>query len=284
MRLMMIVKSNERSEAGVLPSEKELAAMGAYNEELIKAGLLLAMEGLQPSSMGTRVRISGGKTSVIDGPFAEAKELVAGYWVVKVNSKAEAIDWAKRVPFKEGAVELRPLYEAEDFVLEGSQAPDPSLQTPPPPARKPGTHRFALLLKVDAYTEAGGPPNEKLVTEMGALIQELVSKQALLDGEGLKPTSQGARVLYSGDERTVVDGPFTETKELVAGWSVVQFATKAEAVEYGRRMLQIHMDGVGSTSGELEVRQIFEIEDFPLDAAEKPEGWRALETAFRDRV
>ena len=98
MRFMVIVKATKESEAGVLPDEKLLAAMGKYNEELVKAGVMLAGEGLQPSSKGARVRFSGAKRTVIDGPFAETKELIAGFWLWKVKSKAEAIDWLKRCP------------------------------------------------------------------------------------------------------------------------------------------------------------------------------------------
>ena len=118
MRCMMIVKANEKSEAGVLPTEAQLAAMGKYNEELQKAGVLLDISGLRPSSAGARIRFTGGKRTVIDGPFAEAKELIAGYWVIQVNSKEEAIEWAKQIPAdicEVGEVELRPFYELEDF-------------------------------------------------------------------------------------------------------------------------------------------------------------------------
>jgi hypothetical protein len=115
MRFMMIVKANERSEAGVLPTEQELAAMAKYNEALVKAGVMLAGEGLQPSSKGVRVHYSGAKRTVIDGPFTEAKELIAGFWLIQVQSKEEAIEWAKRIPFDADHVELRPLFELEDF-------------------------------------------------------------------------------------------------------------------------------------------------------------------------
>jgi hypothetical protein len=115
MRFMVIVKANKDTEAGVLPSQEELAEMGKYNEELAKAGVMLAGEGLQASSKGARVRFSGKKRTVIDGPFAEAKELVAGFWLWQVRSKEEAIEWLKRAPFKEGEVEIRQVFEAEDF-------------------------------------------------------------------------------------------------------------------------------------------------------------------------
>ena len=118
MRFMIIVKATKDSEAGVLPTGELLAAMGKYNEELAKAGILLAGDGLQPSSKGARVRFSGTKRTVIDGPFAETKELIAGFWLWKVKSKEEAIEWVKRCPNPmpgDSEIEIRQLFEAEDF-------------------------------------------------------------------------------------------------------------------------------------------------------------------------
>src|SRR3954468_23927338 len=116
MRVLVLVKAKEESEAGVMPDEKLLTEMGKFNEELVKAGIMLAGEGLQPSSKGSRVKFDPRKApSVIDGPFAETKELVAGFWLWQVKSKDEAIEWLKRAPFKEGEVEIRQIFEAEDF-------------------------------------------------------------------------------------------------------------------------------------------------------------------------
>ena len=118
MRFMVMVKATKESEAGMMPDEKMFADMGKFNEELVKAGIMLAGEGLQPSSKGARVRFSGATRTVIDGPFAETKELVAGYWIWKVKSKEEAIEWVKRCPNPmegESIIEIRPLFEAEDF-------------------------------------------------------------------------------------------------------------------------------------------------------------------------
>ncbi len=119
MRFMVLVKASKESEAGVLPTTEQLAEMGTFNEKLANAGVMLQGEGLQASSKGARVRFGGGKTTVIDGPFAETKELVAGYWIWKVGSRQEAIDWARRAPFGEGAeLEIRQIFEAEDFGAE----------------------------------------------------------------------------------------------------------------------------------------------------------------------
>ena len=121
MRVMVIVKANEDTEAGVMPSEQMLREMGAYNEQLVKAGIMLAGDGLKPSSQGARVVFSGKKRTVVDGPFAETKELIAGFWIWQVKSMQEAIEWAKRCPNptgEESVLELRPFFETEDFGAE----------------------------------------------------------------------------------------------------------------------------------------------------------------------
>ena len=120
-RFMMLVKASAKSEAGVMPTTEQFAEMGKYNEELVKAGVMLAGEGLHPSSKGARVRFSGSKRTVFDGPFSEAKELVAGFWLIQVKSKAEAIEWVKRIPNPDNEdfdVEIRQVFEAEDFGAE----------------------------------------------------------------------------------------------------------------------------------------------------------------------
>lgn len=122
MRVMVIVKATKNSEAGVVPNEKLLTEMGNYNEELVKAGIMLAGEGLHPSSKGKRIRFSGGTRAVVDGPFADAKELIAGYWLWQVKSIEEAVEWARRCPHpmpgEDGELEIRPVFEADDFGKE----------------------------------------------------------------------------------------------------------------------------------------------------------------------
>lgn len=122
MRVMVLVKASKNSEAGVMPSEKLLADMGKYNEELVKAGIMLAGEGLHPSSKGKRVRFANGQKSIVDGPFAETKELVAGYWLWQVKSMDEALEWLRRcpdpMPGEECEIEVRPVFEADDFGKE----------------------------------------------------------------------------------------------------------------------------------------------------------------------
>ena len=119
MKVMVIVKATKNSEAGAMPSEKLLAEMGKYNEELVKAGIMLAGDGLHPSRSGKRIRFSAGKRTVVDGPFTETKELIAGYWIWQVRSMEEAVEWARRcpdpMPGEDAELELRPIFEAEDF-------------------------------------------------------------------------------------------------------------------------------------------------------------------------
>jgi len=268
MRFMMLVKANRDSEAGVMPDEKVLAEMVKYNEELSKAGLLLGGEGLHPSSKGARVHYKNGKFTVVDGPFTESKDLVAGFWLIQAKSREEAIEWAKRIPFQDGEVELRPLFEAPDFPVDASEEPgewrekEEELRRAGPPPRRPGTRRYLGMVMADEASEAGVLPDEKLLSAMGAFIEEGVKAGIFLSGEGLQPTSKAARIRYSGKNRTVTDGPFTESKELVAGYAMLQFASKAEAIEWTKRFLEV--DAPGRHLGEAwsEIRPLFEAEDF----------------------
>lgn len=287
MRFMMIVKATKDSEAGVLPDEKILSEMGRYNEQLIKAGALLAGDGLQASSKGARVRYANGKLTVTDGPFAETKELVAGYWLIQAKSREEALDWATRIPFQEGEVEVRQLFELADFPVDPAEKPNGWREKEEqfraaPPVRQPGTIRFMGLLKADKDTEAGVLPEEKFLTAMGAFFEEGTKSGVILSGEGLQPSSQGFRVRYSGSKRTVFDGPFAETKELVAGYAIIQVKSRDAAIEWTKRFVEVDAPGRYGAVSECEIRQIFEPEDFPVDPAEKPDGWRKVEQRLRD--
>jgi hypothetical protein len=295
MRFMMLLKSDAKAETGVLPDEALLTAMGEYNEALMKAGVLRGGEGLHESSEGARVRIAGGKTSVVDGPFTESKELVAGYYVLETKTKQEAIEWAKRIPVgdAEAEVELRALWEPEDFPIQAEEQPggwrdqEEQMRANPPPAPTPDKGpRWVSLLKADAITEVEvvPAPTEELLREMGALMGEMASAGLLVGGDGLRPSSQGCKVRFANRKATVIDGPFAETKEIVAGFTVYRAKTKAEAIEWARRCLQIHVEGTGIAAGEIEVRRVAETEDFPVSADEKPDGWRAKELRMREQL
>jgi hypothetical protein len=272
MRFMMLVKATKDFEAGVWPDEKLLSEMAKWTEELVKAGARLEAGRLQPSSQGARVRYANGKFTVTDGPFAETKELIAGYCLIQAKSMDEAIEWAKRVPFEEGEIELRPLYELCDFPVDAAEKPDGWREQEEqvraaPPARKPGTIRYLGIIKADKDTEAGVLPDEKSLATMGAFMEEGVKAGVFLSGEGLQPSSMGARVRFSGSKRMVTDGPFVETKELVAGYAILQFASKAEAIEWTKRFVQVDAPLRLGGESECEIRPFFEFEDFGPSAA-----------------
>jgi hypothetical protein len=275
MRFMMLVKATRDFEAGVLPDEKHLSEMAKWTEELVKAGALLGAGRLQPSSQGVRVGYANGKFMVTDGPFAESKELIAGYCMIQANSRDEAIEWARRVPFQEGEIELRPLFELFDFPVDSAEKPDGWREKEEqfraaPPARKPGTIRYMGIVKADKDTEAGVLPDEKLLAAMGAFMEEGVKSGVFLSADGLQPSSMGARVRFSGSKRMVTDGPFAETKELVGGYAILQFTSKAEAIEWTKRFVQVDAPGRLGAESECELRPFFEFEDFgPSEAVER---------------
>lgn len=283
MRVMMILKSDAQSEAGVMPPEQLLSEMGEYSERLLNAGVMLGGEGLHASSKGAKIRIAKGKTTVLDGPFAEAKEVVAGYYLLQVKDLQQAIEWAKQMPgaeyTPEGEIELRPLYDPEDFALEPREALDAKVPGPKGP-------RWISLLKADKNTEAEMEPNPKLLEEMGALMGEMTQQGVLISGDGLRASKHGAKVLFQNKRLRVLDGPFTESKEMIAGVSIFRAKTKAAAVEWARRCLQIHMEGTGIDTGEIEVRQVFETDEIPQTAEELAgtSAWRERELRLRERL
>ena len=290
MRFMMLVKATKDFEAGSWPDEQLLSEIKArWTEELVKAGARLDSGRLQPSAQGVRVRYANGKFTVTDGPFAETKELIAGFCLLQVNSREEAIEWAKRVPFQEGEIELRPLYELFDFPVDPAEKPEGWREKEEqlraaPPVGKPGPIRYMALVKADPDTEAGVLPDKKFLAAMGAFLEEGVKSGVYLSAAGLQPSSKGARVRYSGSKRLVIDGPFAETKELIAGYVIVQFTSKGEAIAWTKRfmreqirkkiknedLVQVDAPGRLGAESECEIREIFEYENFgPSEAAER---------------
>lgn len=186
MRFIMLLKADKNTEAGVMPDEKIMVAMGKYNEALVNAGALVTGEGLQESSKGFRVRNSGGTLTVIDGPFTEAKELIAGYWMIRTKSKEEAIEWTKKVPFEaggpsatgdgDGQIEIRQVFELEDFPVNENESGWREQEAdfraegsgksgaPVPDETK---LKYMMMFKSDARSEAGVLPDEKMLAERG---------------------------------------------------------------------------------------------------------------------
>jgi hypothetical protein len=257
MRFILLVKAPKDFEAGRPPDEQTMSKMADWTEALIKAGARLGADRLHPSSKGTRVRYSKGKLQVIDGPFAESKELIAGYCLIQANSLDEAVGWAKRVPFEEGEIEVRPVHELIEVPAD-------------PPAKRPGTTRYLAMVKSDPEVESGKFPDDKSVAAMGAFLGEAGKAGVFVSGQALQPSSKGSRVRYSGRNRLVIDGPFAEAKELVAGFMLLQFASKDEAVEWAKRFVQVDAPGRHGGESECEIRPIYEFDDYgPSPALER---------------
>jgi len=272
MRCMLLVKSNETIEKTGIASEQDLAEMGRFNDELTRAGVVLSGEGFLPTSKGARVRLSGGKFTLTKGPFAEPRGLIAGFWTIRTQSKDEAVRWLERTPASAGEVELRPLYDPEDFPVDAAEEAggwrDQEVAAreayeAKPPARLPGTKRFILLLQADTATESGRLPSEETLSKMGALMEAGVRDGSMLGGDGLKPSSTGVKVKTAGGKRSLVDGPFTETKELVAGYTLLQLRSLEDAIAFAERWLEIHVL-VGVPEAEIEIRELMELEDMPV--------------------
>ena len=227
--------------------------MGAYNEALVNAGVMVAGEGLHPSSRGVRVRFADGRTTVIDGPFTETKELLAGFWLWNVESKEEAIEWLKRCPNPTSAdaeVEVR-----EAGCASGLEGVSPQAA----PTSAAGAKRYMVLIKSDRDMEAGVNPGNERLAVMARRNEEAVQDGTLLLADGLKPSSNGARVRFSGSTRSVVDGPFAETKELIAGFWLIQAASMADAIEWVERY---PYPRDRDAQYEIEIRPVFAAEDF----------------------
>jgi hypothetical protein len=271
---MMMIKGNEESESGVTPDPKVFEAMGKFNQALIDSGSLLEAEGLMPSSKGVKIQFRGGKPTVTDGPFAEAKELIAGYWIIQAKSKQEAVEWAKRcfrtvdevagpVGGDTGEIEVRQIFELEDFPVneeESGWREKEAEQRQALPQPKPGYKQFIGFRMADKDTEAGVMPSEELLTAMGAYNEELLRQGVMLAGEGLQPSSKGAKVRYSGGKISVIDGPFTEAKELIAGFSRMQARSLDEIVEWAKRWPPEDAHG----GLELRIRQVYGPDDFDV--------------------
>ena len=269
MRFMSIYKPAKQA-PGTGPSPDHMAQMRRFMDQMTKSGTLLSTGGLR--AHGATVRYEDGESRVVDGPFAESKELVAGFALLRYGSKAEAVEGVKRFLriAGDGEIELREVFELDDFPVDEAEAPDgwrdderrfrdaeekrSSPMMSPPPA---GKLRFMALVKADKNTESGVMPSEEVLTRMGGLMQEYATAGKLIGGEGLKPSATGTRVRLAAGQFTVTDGPFAESKELIAGYSTIEVGSLEEAIEFARRMVEIHVSCTDIAAGEVEVLELF---------------------------
>lgn len=264
MPQFMLLMSSPRAAENVSPEQTDpafAAAIEAFNDDLRAGGAFVDAAGLQPTSAGFRTEYAEGEVTVHDGPFTDREEVLTGFWTIRAADLAEATAWAQKVPFEldpEGdgsQIEVRRLFDLDDFpAQEGQEGQEndstwredeaqmrEQLQTPKPPAE--GTQRWFMAMRGNAGTEAGVPPDEKTLAEMGEFIGELFANGTFVAGEGLRNTSEAKRVRYQGGRKTVIDGPFTESKELVAGYSIIQVASRKEAEEIAIRGNLIGKEG-----------------------------------------
>jgi hypothetical protein len=198
-----------------------IAKVGALTGEMVKAGVFLAGEGLQASSKGVRLNFSGGRRTLTKGPFTGSNELISGFCIVRVGSIDEAVEWATRFAEVVGDVEvdIRPVMEPWDLGF----CPKPEGDS---------TVRFMMAHKADKNSEAGAHPAPEVMARMGRLIDDMVKAGVFVTAEGLRPSSEGVRVKFSKGQRTVTDGPFAESKELIAGYCILKADSKEEAFKW----------------------------------------------------
>lgn len=244
MRFMMMHKVNASTEAGVLPSPELIAGMGRLVQDALEAGVFRDGAGLRPSSTRVRLEFSGGRRTVTKGPLVGSNELVAGFALMKVRSMEEAIEWASRFARVVGdaTIDVGPVTEPWDLGVCPKPAGDVPL-------------RVLAMHKADERSEAGAPPSPEMVAEMTKLVEEMSKAGVLLATEGLHPSSKGWRLAYRGGKRTVIDGPFAESKELIAGYVIFDLKTRDEILHWAGRFADV----VGDV--ELDVLPVFEASD-----------------------
>ncbi len=236
MQFILMHKADKNSEADVPPSPELIVNMGKLMGEMAKAGVLLAAEGLQPSSKGVRLKFSGGQRTVTSGPFTGSNELIPGFAIVRVESMEKAIEWASRLAEVVGDVEIDIGLVKEPWDLGLCPKPDGQMT------------RFMMMYKADKASEAGVSSTSEVMKKW---TQDMAKAGVLLLAEGLQPSSKGARLQFAGGKRTVNDGPFTETKEMIGGFCMLQVKLKEEAIEWGSRFANVLRDA--RVEGDLEI-------------------------------
>jgi hypothetical protein len=240
MRFMVMHKMTEEMERNPPPDPAIIEGIGKLVEEGVTENVFISGEGLKPSSQRVHIAYKGGKRTITDGPFTETKELIAGFALMRVRSKAEAISWCDRFAAVVGDMELfmGPVVEEWDLGMV-PRPEDPPL-------------RFLAMHKMDERAESEAPPEPALMAKMGALIEEMTRAGVLQATGGLASTKRGARIRYERGKRTVMDGPFAESKELIAGYAILDLPSKAAAIEWAIRFGEI------VKVNEVDVRQMSE--------------------------
>jgi hypothetical protein len=278
MRFLVLRKADSDTEAGAMPDAALIEAMGRYNQQLVDAGVMRAGEGLHPSRGAVRMTLSQGQATIVDGPFTETKELVAGLSVFEAASKEEAIDWLRRWPVEDGhgnvEIEIR-----EGGCVGGCAEIRPDADA------AVGGKRFVVLLRWSAALEAEAPVAQEKLDQLDAHNAAEARAGRLLAADGLRSSARGARVKFKGGVPTVVDGPFTEIKEMIAGYWMIRADSMEQAIAWARRNPYPTGPAV-----EVEIRQCYEMDElgveFTAELREAEQRMRAqqLEAGMRAQL
>jgi hypothetical protein len=278
MKFIVLRKADPSTEQGAMPSEALMTAMGRYNQELVDAGVMLAGEGLRPTVEGVRLRLSGGHATVTDGPFAETKELVAGLAAYEAASLDDMVEWMKRWPAEDGDGDVT-------IEIRQSGCPGGCAEVHPDPAADAPGKRFAVLLRSSPDLEAEAPVSQDKLDRLDAHNAVEAKKGVLLAADGLRSTAHGARIQFKGGKPSVIDGPFTEIKELIAGYWMIRVPSMTDAIAWARRNPYPCGPEV-----EVEIRPMYEIDDFgteftpELREAEQRMRAQQLESGMRAQL
>lgn len=246
MRYIWMHKADTDSETGVPPSPELIARMGTLMTEMAKSGVLIAGEGLQPSSMSVRLRFSKAERTVTQGPLEGSNELLAGFAVVRMKSMDEAIEWASRFgrAIGDGEIDIGQIKEPWDLGLR-----------PRPPGH---STRFMIMQKLGPGTEANSTVTSRGMKQFSKWTGEMEEAGVLLSSERLQPSSKGARLKFSGGKSKVIDGPFTEAKELIGGYCIAQVNSKEEAIEWASRFAKLLGSSRAEGVVELDIMPLYE--------------------------
>jgi hypothetical protein len=241
MRFMLMNKTNVSNEAGIRPSQELIAGVGAAIGEMARAGVFRDAAGLRASSLGVRLERKDGTTKATPGPFVGRNELPAALCVLRARSREEAVEWASRLAalLGDAELEIRPVTEAWDLGLAEKPADDPTI-------------RYMVVYKADARSETGEIPSAEVRGAVARLIEEMKRAGVLITAEGLKPGAESKRIRTAGGRPVIMDGPFTESKELIAGYVTLELASMEEALVWAQRYAAV-LEGA-----ELDVRPLFE--------------------------